>query len=228
MTKLEIIATTLQDAVDAERNGADRLELVTGMKEGGLTPSYGLIKLVTQAVNIPVHVIIRPHSRSFVYHAQDAETILDDIKMAKELGAAGVVVGMLTENNKIDVPLLEKCIKVAEGMNITFHRAIDEVDNIFEALEILNQYPTINRILTSGGKPSALDATSTIKEMVQKANATILAGSGLHVSTIENFINETNVEEVHFGSGVRYELDGLAEIDPAKMKELTAVLKKRI
>ena len=92
---LEIIATSVEDAIVIEKGGADRIELVSALSEGGLTPSYGLVHRVIGAVNIPVNVMIRPHSLSFVYSDEDLLCMLEDIKQAKALGANGVVFGML-------------------------------------------------------------------------------------------------------------------------------------
>lgn len=91
--KLEVIATTLTDALLAAQGGADRIELVTGILEGGLTPGPGLIREVVRRVSIPVHVMVRPHSQSFVYDEYDLQTMKEDIAFIKASGAAGIVVG---------------------------------------------------------------------------------------------------------------------------------------
>ncbi|MCY1691654.1 hypothetical protein OVA29_13985 [Exiguobacterium sp. SL14] len=83
---LEIIASTVEEAVAREQAGADRIELVSALSEGGLTPSYGLIRQVVSTVEIPVHVLVRPHSKSFVYSKADEETIITDIDLIRELG----------------------------------------------------------------------------------------------------------------------------------------------
>jgi copper homeostasis protein len=99
---LEVIATTVADARLAAQAGADRLELITAMGEGGLTPSVGLIEAVVSAVEIPVNVIVRPHSRSFVFDADDYAVMLRDVRAAATAGANGVVIGMLTSDGEID------------------------------------------------------------------------------------------------------------------------------
>ncbi|PEL10532.1 copper homeostasis protein CutC [Bacillus sp. AFS017336] len=220
---LEVIATTVKDAIDAEKFGANRIELVTGIKEGGLTPSYATIKQVIQNVSIPVHVMIRPHSRSFIYDSYDQEVILNDIEVCKELGATGIVFGALTEENSIDEVLLKKVTARVKNMNFTFHRAIDDSIHILEAINTLMQYPEITHVLTSGGVASAIDGKETIKKMVEltkNSNIKILAGSGLSIENISDFIEYTNVEEIHFGSGVRKNNSAIDVIDSSSMENL--------
>ncbi|GGE63054.1 copper homeostasis protein CutC [Priestia taiwanensis] len=227
--KLEVIATTVEDAIIAQQHGADRLELVTGMKEGGLTPSYATIKQVVKAVDIPVHVMIRPHSRSFYYNEYDVMTMIEDIEMAKQLGAHGIVLGGLRADNTIDEELLQRFLRHSGDMNVTFHRAFDEARDVYEAIEVLKQYPQITHILTSGGQTSVLQAVAIMKELLirtQDTTLTILAGSGLSLDTIEDFIRETNIQEVHFGSGVRINNDALTTIDPIKLQQLKRMLEK--
>lgn len=225
---LEVIATNVKDAIDAQKYGADRIELVSGIAEGGLTPSYSTIKNVLKHVTIPVHVMIRPHSRSFTYDQYDEEVILSDIDICNELGASGIVFGALTKEKKIDEKLLKKVCKRTNGMNFTFHRAIDEANDIIEALHILKQYQEITHILTSGGMNSAIDGEEVIKQMNEITKQTkikILAGSGLSIYNVAKFIDDTNVKEVHFGSGVRKNQSSIEKIDSYMMEKLIEQLK---
>ena len=137
---LEVIVATVEEATAAEQAGADRLELVSALSEGGLTPSYGLIRQVLSAVEIPVHVLVRPHSKSFVYSEADQETIITDIDLIRELGAAGIVVGSLTADGRIDEGFLGRVIKQKGELSLTFHRAIDSSRDIHEAAEVLADF----------------------------------------------------------------------------------------
>jgi len=221
MVVLEVIAADLADALAADQYGADRMELVTGMMEGGLTPSYGLVKEVLAAVKIPVFVMVRPHSRSFVYGPEDVRTMLADIAMFRDLGAPGIVVGTLDEQRSIDRRTLELVLHAAEGMEVTFHRAFDEAADQLASLDVLLQYPQITRILTSGGEKSAWMATERLRQLVQRTEHThlrIMAGSGLKVDdSLAAFLAETGVREVHFGSGVRVEDSWLKPLDREKI-----------
>jgi len=224
---LEVIATTVADARVAAQAGADRLELVTAMGEGGLTPSLGLIEAVVAAVEIPVNVIVRPHSRSFVYDADDYAVMLRDVRAVKAAGANGIVIGMLNAAGEIDREGLARAIDAADGLAITFHRAFDEARDLHRSLDVLLGFDAVTNVLTSGGQASVLHAEDTIRELVQQAagsHCTVLAGAGLTVDAIAGFVSRTHVEAVHFGSGVRVNSNGLAPVDSDKVAEVRALL----
>ncbi|MFC4619191.1 copper homeostasis protein CutC [Camelliibacillus cellulosilyticus] len=222
---IEVIATSVEDAKIIAANGADRIELVTGMAEGGLTPSYGLIEGVVKAVTIPVNVMIRPHSRSFYYSEEDIQTMLKDIEIVKNIGAAGMVIGTLTPDNEIDEQTLQRLLAVSGDLDVTFHRAFDEVEQSKQvhALQTIMRYPKISRVLTSGGKPKAPEAAAHIKRLVEETKGThftILAGSGLTADNLPQFIKDTGVPEIHVGSAVREAGDGLRPVDGRKIQAL--------
>lgn len=224
---LEVIATTVADARLAEAAGANRLELVTAMGEGGLTPSVGLIEAVVAAVQIPVNVIVRPHSHEFVFDADDYAVMLRDVRAIKAAGANGVVIGMLTPAGEIDRDGLARAIDAADGLAITFHRAFDETRDLHKALDVLLGCQAVKSVLTSGGKPSVLQAQETIRALVQQASGshcTVLAGAGLTVDAVADFVRATRVEAVHFGSGVRVGGQGLAPVDAQKVARARALL----
>ena len=223
---LEVIATTVADARLAQGAGADRIELVTAMGEGGLTPSVGLIEAAV-AVGVPVNVIVRPHSRSFVYDADDYAVMLRDVRAVKAAGANGIVIGMLNDEREIDRDGLARAIDAADGLAITFHRAFDETRDLQRALDVLLGFDAVTNVLTSGGKPSVLHAEATIRDLVQQASGshcTVLAGAGLTVEAIAGFVSRTQVEAVHFGSGVRVGGNGLAPVEAKKVAQVRALL----
>ncbi len=200
---LEIIASTVEEAVAAEQAGADRIELVSALSEGGLTPSYGLIRQVVSTVEIPVHVLVRPHSKSFVYSKSDEETIITDIDLIRELGAAGIVVGSLTADGRVDEGFLGRIIKHKGELSLTFHRAIDSSRDIFEAAEVLADFPEVDRILTSGGQATALEGKETIARLiVDYPDLIILPGSGITLENAEALLEATKASELHVGSAV--------------------------
>jgi copper homeostasis protein len=224
---LEVIATTVADARLAAQAGADRLELITAMGEGGLTPSVGLIEAAAAAVDIPVNVIVRPHSRSFVFDADDYAVMLRDVRAVAAAGAHGVVIGMLTPDGEIDREGLARAVDAADGLAITFHRAFDETRDLREAFDVLLGFDAITNVLTSGGKPSVLKAEETIRTLVQQAagsHCTVLAGAGLTVDAVAGFVQATQVNAVHFGSGVRVGGNGLAPVDPQRVARVRASL----
>ncbi|KOP28854.1 copper homeostasis protein CutC [Exiguobacterium acetylicum] len=218
---LEIIASTVEEAVAAEQAGADRIELVSALSEGGLTPSYGLIRQVVSTVEIPVHVLVRPHSKSFVYSKADEETIITDIDLIRELGAAGIVVGSLTADGRVDEGFLGRIIKHKGELSLTFHRAIDSSRDILEAAEVLADFPEVDRILTSGGQATALEGKETIARLIKDyPDLIILPGSGITLENAEALLEATNASELHVGSAVLQ--DGV--IQKERVEALTRLL----
>jgi len=227
---LEVIATSVLDAKLAREHGADRIELISGIAEGGVTPSAGLIEQVVKAVDIPVNVMLRPHANSFHYDEDDLAVMLRDVRVIRESGAAGIVMGMLNRRNeKIDTEALELLLGETGKLAVTFHRAFDELEDRRAALQLLSGYPAIRKILTSGGKPSALDAKEEIAELVELSagkTVDIVAGSGLQLAKLDEFIRHTKVKEVHMGTGVRIDGRALEPIDPVKLRAAAEIVKR--
>ncbi|MGE8081253.1 copper homeostasis protein CutC [Peribacillus loiseleuriae] len=224
---MEVIAISLTDAKAAQEAGADRIELVTGIAEGGLTPSYAMIEHVCSKLNIPVNVMIRPHSQSFHYDREDVKIMVTDIQVCKKLGASGIVIGALTEDRCIDQETLNRLIEASEGLDITFHRAFDEVQDQWRALDILMPYKEISRILTSGGKSKASAAIMEIQSLIQRSadsHIEIMPGSGLTPDNFSSFIGQVNVSEVHFGSGVRHQSSFSNFIDLKKIQKVKELM----
>lgn len=226
---LEVIGTNLEDVKIAEQYGADRIELCQGMTEHGITPSFGLIKTAVEAVNIPVNVIVRPHSKSFHYNEEDIATMLADIKMIKEIGANGIVIGALTEDNQICEETLQKFLQAADGLDVVFHRAFDCVRDQDEALEVILKYEQITGILTCGGGTIiATDNTANLKKLIDKtrdSHVTVMPGHGMRIETLAAFVAETKPGAVHFGTGVR---EGNSFTEPfaeAKIKQVKEIIR---
>ena len=224
---LEIIATNLTDAKIAEEYGADRLELSPAMAELGITPSYGLIELVAQSVNIPFNAIIRPHSQSFIYNEDDLNVMKKDIQMVKKLGGHGIVIGPLTADHVIDEEALKQLLDVVEGLDVTFHKAFDVVRSQEEALECLSRYPQVKRIATSGGLQRAPQVPEKMKKLIQLAEEThleIMVAGGLREDNFKEFYNEVKPKEVHFGSGIRIDESYLQPIDKHKVNKVKTIM----
>ncbi|CRK82026.1 copper homeostasis protein CutC [Neobacillus massiliamazoniensis] len=231
MSLVEIIVLNDEDARIAEANGADRLELVSAMGEGGLTPSFGTIKTVVNAVNIPVMVMVRPHSYSFVYGKQEWMAIREDIRVIRELGAAGIVFGAITEKKAIDFDMLAMVLEEAKGLDVTFHRAIDQ-PNALTLYQMLCQSPfKVNSVLTSGGEPTAMEGIETLQRMIKESQHSsnypvIMPGSGLSPANIETIHQELHASEYHFGSAVRIDGDFRNPIQGDKIRRIKDLVKE--
>ena len=196
---LENCAYSALSALNAQIGGADRVELCSGMAEGGTTPSYGEIvaarKVLTSA---RLHVIIRPRGGDFLYDDIELEAMLNDIKMAKSIGADGIVLGCLTADGSIDTANLKILLKAAEGMSTTFHRAFDVCNNPLEALETIINLG-FDRILTSGQQPDAEHGIPLLRQLVERAadRIIIMPGCGINANNILRIALETGATEFH-------------------------------
>ncbi|NOV02977.1 copper homeostasis protein CutC [Paenibacillus sp. LMG 31457] len=223
---LEVIATSMEDALRAEAGGADRIELVANLHEGGLTPDLILVREIKAAVSIPVHVMIRPHSRTFHMQKTDLQSMLDDSKAAYQAGAAALVWGVLTAGGTIDRNALESLLEVAP-LPVTFHRAFDEVQNQEEALSCLLGYKQIRSVLTSGGAASALQAVDRLQKLVSLTSGhelNIMAGGGLTLATLKDFASTTQVPIVHLGTGVRIDQSVKEPVDVDRVRKAKQLL----
>jgi copper homeostasis protein len=200
MALLEICCYGIDCAVTAEQAGADRIELCSAPKEGGLTPSAGVLRQVRQKVSIPVHPIIRPRGGDFCYTDGEFATMLEDIVFVRELGFPGLVIGMLDEDGNIDLPRMEKVMQAAEGMAVTFHRAFDMCHHPLQAFEQLAELG-VARILTSGQQQTAETGISLLRELKQHSRAPIImAGAGVRLSNVSKFV-ANGIEELHSSAG---------------------------
>jgi len=196
---LEIIALSVEDAKIIEASGGDRIELVSAISEGGLTPSYGMIESVVEAVDIPVNVMIRPHGFNFEYNDYDLEVMKKDIKIIESLGASGIVLGVLKEK-KADLKVLEELIDT--DLNVTFHRAIDETQ-VLESYKSISSVKKINQILTSGGPGKAADNMEFIKELYEYCPEKLLIGSGVTLNNLPYLLEAFPRANFHVGSDAR-------------------------
>lgn len=225
---LEIIATTLEDAILIEKCGADRIELVSALSEGGLTPSYGLIKAVIESVSLPVNVMIRPHHQGFKYSFDEIDIMIEDIKIAKILGANGVVLGVLDDNDNVDFKKLELLLEVVGDLEVTFHRAIDSCHDILEDLKKLGSRTRITRVLSSGGPGHAEDNLEVLNKMnaiLTSVDKILLVGSGVNYNNLNNIVKLTNTKELHLGTHVRKNESCFESIDENRLKNIVYLCK---
>ena len=206
-SKIEICANSVESAVKAQEGGAYRVELCAGIPEGGTTPSFGEIRMARQLLQeTKLHVIIRPRGGDFLYTHLEQEIMLHDIKVARQLGADGVVFGCLTAEGEVDVPAMKKLMNAVGDMNVTFHRAFDMCRNPKEALEQIISLGC-TRILTSGQEANAVKGIPLLKELVKQADGRIIImpGCGVNPSNILQIAEETGTSEFHFSGRSTYE-----------------------
>lgn len=198
---LECCCTDAAEAIEAQAGGAGRVELCEDLPCGGITPSRSNIEATLRAVNIPVNVLIRARGGDFVYDEAEIKEMVESVRMCRELGVNGVVVGALRKDGSIDTETVRRLLAEAEGLHVTFHRAFDECADPFKALEDIIALGC-DRLLTAGHAGNVNDGEATLKELNAKANGRIiiLAGSGVRPANIARLENATGVSEFHSSS----------------------------
>lgn len=195
----EACVENLEEAKLAELRGANRIELCSDLANDGLTPSSDLMQETCSELKIPVMVMVRPRAGNFVYTEAEIEQMKLTIDEAKKTGAAGIVLGLLTKENRIDEKNTRLLAAYAQPLPVTFHKAIDELDDPVKGVLVLKSIPGIQRILTSGGKPTALEGQETIRKMMKVAGDQInilVAGKVLDSNVVE-ISRLTGATELH-------------------------------
>ena len=182
----EACVDSFSDAVNAEKKGANRIELCGRLDLDGLTPSKKLIKKVFLNLNIPIRVMIRPKHPSFIYSNEDIRIMIEDINYCKELGVDGVVFGCLNKDSNLNMSQINLLSDIAKPLNVIIHKAMDKTDSVLNSLLLLLKNKNINGVLSSGGKTFAIDATETLKKMLDLVpdNFEIINAGGI---TYKNF-----------------------------------------
>lgn len=195
--QLEICANSYQSVINAQKAGADRIELCSELAVGGITPSFGLIKKATETLKIPVFVLIRPRSGNFTYSEDEFDIMKQDILQCKALGCSGIVSGILYKNNTIDIERTKALIDLAKPLPFTFHRAFDWVENPHEAIKQLLDLGA-ERVLTSGQKTTAEKGIELLKQLKELTNnsMTILPGGGINAENAILF-KDAGFIEIH-------------------------------
>lgn len=203
MTKplIELCVEGIDGFLAAQEAGADRVELCASLMEGGLTPSLATIRAAVKAARIPVHVIIRPRGGDFLYSDAEFATMVEDIKALRAEGVAGVVIGCLTPDGRIDEARTAALVEAARPMSVTCHRAFDMTADAREALEALIRCG-IDRVLTSGQRDTAVEGIAILKSAVeQAAGRIVIMGCGaLDAGNIRDVRDATGLVEMHFAA----------------------------
>ncbi len=170
----EACVESFTEAKLAQNKGANRIELCSDLANDGLTPDFETMKKACLELDIPVMTMARPRAGNFVHTSDEVNAMKTAIDQAKEAGAAGVVFGLLTPDNKIDEANTRLLAEYAEPLPVTFHKAIDEMEDPVEGVRVLKNIPNIKRILSSGGKATALEGQEVIRKMIAAAEGKII------------------------------------------------------
>ena len=219
MIDVEICCNSIASAIAAKDGCAERIELCRDLECGGLTPSDEDIAYCVRKMGLRTHVLIRPRAGNFCYTEREQQDIIASIKRCKELGAAAVVIGFLTEDGKIDVESTRHMVQIASPMEVTFHRAFDEAQqDPIEALWCVAA-SRCHRLLTSGQRYSAPEGTAVIRTLVGETGVKILAGGGVTPANVRQLVADSGVREVH-GSCKKTIDDGTIVTDAATVRQM--------
>lgn len=198
---VEVCANSLESALNAEKAGADRIELCTELAVGGITPSLGLLKAVRKLVSIPVRVLIRPRSGDFTYSDDEFDIMKTDIDLCAQMGFEGVVLGFLRSDGTLDEERLNEVVARDQGLRMTFHRAFDWLSDPLAALPLLERFG-FDTILTSGQRSNAVSGLDMLADFQGRATrTTIMPGAGINAQNARLF-KERGFQAIHL-SGVR-------------------------
>ncbi|MHA6203792.1 copper homeostasis protein CutC [Dyella soli] len=195
---LEVAANSLASALAAQLGGAGRIELCTALELGGLTPSHAQIALLRERVALPLYVLVRPRAGDFLCSDMDIETMQRDIEACASMGCDGVVFGVLDAGGDVDLARCRALMAAAGRMGVTFHRAFDLVRDPARALEDVIALG-VERVLTSGGEPSALAGAAKIRGLVEQARGrvAIMPGAGIRPGNVAQLAAATGACEFH-------------------------------
>ena len=214
MISLEVCANSAASALAAQEGGAARIELCSNLAEGGITSSYGEIFIARKRLTIPIYVLIRPRAGDFLYSDLEFEVMQADIKACAELGCDGIVIGLLKQDGMIDYERCLQLVRLAEShkLGLTFHRAFDVCADQNRTLEQIIDLG-FERILTSGGRNTALEGAEQISTLIRNAGnrISIMPGGGINEENIAELIRLTGAREYHASCRTRV---------PTKMKNL--------
>ncbi|HHX04455.1 MAG TPA: hypothetical protein GX733_09235 [Tissierellia bacterium] len=201
---IEIIVSSLEDLRESLSGGADRVELVTSLSQGGLTPSAALMDAILKESSLPVCVMLRPEKKGFHYTKEEIRLLRREAQLAVSFGASHVVMGALDEEGLADIGVVEEILEGTE-LTVTFHRAFDESADLFESLKRINGCERITHLLTSGGPGKVTDNLVTVKKILDQARPRVILGSGVHTGSLEAISNALRhfSFDLHVGTGVR-------------------------
>ena len=208
---LEICSNSFSSAMQAQLAGAHRIELCAALEVGGITPSASTVQLTCQILHkrlndiaTKVHVLIRPRSGDFCYSPIELGLIRRDILFCQECGADGLAIGLLNPDGTVDQKNTAELARLSKNMSLTFHRAFDLVANPFEALEKIIDMG-FDTILTSGQATSAMEGSTLIRQLIEKAagRIDIMPGGGIHAGNIQELAKQTLANSFHLSAKSR-------------------------
>jgi len=220
---LEVIVQTVADARAAAAGGADRLEVVRSIHLGGLTPPLSLVHAIQEATPLPLRVMVRGNAGFETTPGESLELSRAAARFAAA-GVDGLVVGF-ARNGQPDIDDVARVLEAADGVNVTFHRAFDNLDTPLDAIEVISTLPQIDRILTSGGEGTALERSTRLRALTERAagRLIIIAGGGVDQDALLAFVATGCVREAHVGRAAREGADPTGPVSETLVRALRRI-----
>jgi copper homeostasis protein len=225
---LEVIVCSVADAIEAEKGGAKRLEIISDFARGGMTPSVELVRDVLAAVSLPVRVMLRESENYRVTDEPEIERLCGYAHELAALEVDGLVLGFIQEE-QVDFELCRSILSCAPGQTATFHHAFEETRHPSEAIEKLKALGQVDRILTDGGRGNWSQKIGRLGWYERKANPEIkiLAGGGLNLQRIQAIRSNTGISEFHVGRAVRVQSQIDGPVQSALVHELVKAIEQK-
>jgi copper homeostasis protein len=230
--KIELCVASFESIKLAKEFNLDRIELCQNLEQGGLTPSVGFIDYAL-STGLETHVLIRPRAGGFCYNEDEFLIMLREIQYCKNIGVHGVVIGVLTEKNEINIEQLERISDISGHLQITFHRAFDDTIEWKRSMEILINYG-VRRILSSGVSSNIDSGFIVLKEMVKfaKGRIEVMAGGGVNAANVQKIAKEISPDAIHFSGTTKALLDEeslfsetILQVDRKKVARITELIR---
>jgi copper homeostasis protein len=221
---LEVIACTVADAVEAEKGGAKRLEIVSDLERGGLTPSLELVRDILTVISVPVRVMLRENGGYEIGSKAEMRRLVDAAAQFSKLRIDGVVLGFL-RSGRIDLAATREILQAAPQLKATFHHAFEEIEPL-EAIAELKKLKQVDRILSHGGTGDWPEKMQRLARYQMEASQEIeiIAGGGLDSETIKRIAATTAIREFHVGRAARSGLRVERGVEAARVKRLVEAL----
>lgn len=200
---LEVCVDSVESAMNSVNGGCNRLELCSNLIIGGTTPSKALYEEVRKYCNTKIHVLIRPRFGDFLYSDYEYEIIKQEVTMFRDLGADGIVIGILKADGSLDIQKMEELIQLAAGIPIILHRAYDVCKDPYATLEQAKELG-IHTILTSGQRNTCIEGKDLIAELVKQSNGIIdiLVAGGVNAEVITQMYPDTKATSYHMSGRI--------------------------
>jgi copper homeostasis protein len=225
---LEVITCSVTDAVEAEKGGAGRLEIVRELDKGGLTPSLELVMSIIAATRLPVRVMLRKSEGYGVTGEDEVERLCGFASQLSKLSVNGVVLGFVREG-AVDLNLTARILSCVPDLKATFHHALEETRNPVEAIREIKKIRQIDRILAHGGDGDWTQKSARLADYQQVAEPeiTILAGGGLDVRAVELLSETTRLHEFHIGRAARVPARSDGMVRAERVSDFVRVMDRR-